>query len=214
MVRLFWMATKPKQPPPNFLDLRANAQKRKTPLPQETRRSQMERYRKVLSRWLKRVRSLDKRWVVLGLLVGVVLLAIGLGALGHRRRYFPEGVVRQAHFALYYPANAPANFNVERSSIKGDGQAVFYVIRDDQRRPFYVSIQPMPADFDYAAFKQKFADTDESVVNIGSVLTGDAGVSLIASIRTVDNSWIIINAPDATTSAELQGLTRDFIKTD
>ncbi len=145
--------------------------------------------------------------VVIG---GLVLLASQHKTTGP----FPASVRKQASFALYYPTELPAGWDVDQHSIGGNSQAVTYGITSNKSTKFAVSIQAIPADFDFTVFKKKFFSTDEFTTKIGSALVGEVGNSLVASIRTNDNSWILINTSYQTSRAELTELVRAFVKTD
>ncbi len=134
------------------------------------------------------------------------------GVASPRQHYFPAAIRSSTKFQLYYPAQLPSGLSVVVDSIKASKQTVFYNVQDTAGHKFYVSLQAYPANFDYEAFKQKFSNTDEFNTTVGNVLYGDAGYALVASIRTNDNSWILINAPDTSTGSELQAITRSFVK--
>lgn len=191
--------------PPNFTDLRNSPQPHSSLLIQDVWNSATA----------QRFRLLSKTWqLVAG---ACILIFFGLTFVlvrhhGHPTYYFPESIRTSVHFQLYYPTKLPQGLQVVPGSIKGNEQAVLYTIADEHGHKFYVSIQRLPNNFDYETFKNKFTDTDETLVNIGSALTGDAGYALIGSVRTANNSWILINTPDTTLSGELQGLTHDFEK--
>ena len=127
---------------------------------------------------------------------------------------FPKKIREQVTYSLYYPSKAPSGWKVEKSSIAAGDQSVTYQVIYDDSDKFVVSVQPIPANFDFAAFKKKFYTTDEFTTDIGTVLVGEVGSSLIASIRTSDGSWILINTSYYASQAKLTELARYFVKTD
>ena len=195
------------QLPQNFVDLRQPQKQQRPLLIQDVWNSAPA----------KRFRLLPGKWQVgalAGLIFVVTALFVSVQYMGHPSYYFPADIRKSARFQLYYPTKLPTGMYVVPNSIHGDGQAVLYTVADGQNHKFFVSIQPLPQSFDYEQFKKKFTDTDETLVNTGSALTGDAGYALIGSIRTADNTWILINAPDTSTGSAVQALTRSFEKVD
>jgi hypothetical protein len=155
------------------------------------------------------------RWIlVIPLLVlGVLLFGIVFFIRTHSNEPnpIPEQILKQTTYPLYYPSKAPASWHVDPASFNASDTVVIYTMQDGQAK-FVISVQPLPSGFDFSAFKKKFGDTDEFNTDVGTVLIGDLGNELIASIRTNDSSWILINTKDYTAKAKLADFTRYFTK--
>lgn len=155
-----------------------------------------------------------KRWVFI-LLSVVLLAAAGNGAWLYSQRSsspIPAKVRKQVKFALYYPVNLPDGLQVDQKSFSSSNQVLTYNIQQAGKNKYFVSIQPLPSNFDFKAFKKKFATNDEFTTTIGIVFAGDLGSVFIASIRTNDNSWILINTSDVSAFAQLEAVARTFQK--
>jgi hypothetical protein len=152
----------------------------------------------------------------------LLLIVAGAGAAGYYKfykkqtptasAYFPSSIASQVSIALYYPINLPAGYKVNNDYKILQQNVVYYSIKDPAANRYAVTIQPLPANFDFNQFKGKFLKPDEFSTSIGSALVGTAGANLIASIRTNDNDWIIINATNTTTQSQLETIVRSLHK--
>lgn len=161
------------------------------------------------------------RWWLAGAGLVVVIVAAGLVYYYHPSShrpsssgYFPDPIRSQVKTALYYPTHPPSGMQVDRTSFHVPTKnVVTYTVSDSQDNKFYVSIEPIPDNFDFIAFKKKFQTTDDLNLPTGNGFIGDLGAQLVASIQTQQNSWIIINTKAVTQAAELQSLARSLVET-
>lgn len=161
-------------------------------------------------RKLNRFQKSGLAFVLIGLLIGggfVYYRAVYGG-------YFPHKLSSQASMSLYYPIKPPSGMSVDQASFSAPSKNVItYIVSDSQSNKFYVAMQLLPDTFNFAKFKSKFEKTEEFTANAGSVLIGDLGNQLVASIQTPKNSWIIVNTTAFSQQAELEALCRAFVQT-
>lgn len=115
-------------------------------------------------------------------------------------------------FPIYYPSNLAPGFAFNDDAKVLKDNVLFYSVTDPEGKKFFVTLQPIPPAFNYATFNDKFLKPHQYTTNIGSVVAGQVGANLIASIQTSDNVWIIINADGKNSQASLETITRSFEK--
>lgn len=111
---------------------------------------------------------------------------------------------------VYYPKNLPTGFtyNNDAKALKPD--VLYYSIKGPGSQNFYVTQQAIPANFDFAAFNKKFLKPDSFSTEAGTATAGVAGPSLVGSIRTTKNTWIIINSLDTSVLPQLETVARSL----
>jgi hypothetical protein len=159
---------------------------------------------------------------VLASILCLLVLAGGIGAWvlhAHHKpkpvvssNIFPTSVTDVAHFPLYYPVHPPSGLAVNRASLSATSKVVTYVVNMASKTGFYVSVQPLPQNYDFDAFEKKFQTTDEFTTSIGTALVGDIGVGILGSVRTNDGSWILINSSNTNAQPMLEDLIRSLQK--
>ena len=111
---------------------------------------------------------------------------------------------------IYYPSNLPPgyNFNNDTKVIKND--VYYYSINDPQGSTYHVTVQPIPAAFNFTAFTSKFLNPNQYTTNVGSVVAGQVGARFYASIQTTSNTWILIWTEAKNSLPQLEAITRSF----
>jgi hypothetical protein len=111
----------------------------------------------------------------------------------------------------YYPTNLPTGFKFDNDTAVLKANVLYYSVSDSKANKFYITLEAIPPNFDFDTFYAKFLKPDQYVVNVGSVVAGQVGANLIASIQTTSNVWIIINSNlNSTYLPELETITRSF----
>jgi len=167
----------------------------------------------------KRRPSVSKKLLITLALLLIVASGAGVGyykfhkdQTSGNQAYFPPSIISQVSIPLYYPINLPSGYKVNNDYKVLQQNVVYYSIKDAAANRYAVTIQPLPTSFDFNQFKGKFLKPDEFSTTIGSALVGTAGANLIASIRTDDNSWVIINASNTNTQTQLETIVRSLHK--
>jgi hypothetical protein len=155
----------------------------------------------------------------LGALLVLMILAGG-GALGYKSlkpAAHPEPTAvlgsqtsPQIKIPVYYPLNLPAGYTFNKDFKVLGPNVLYYSVTGPRGVNYYATIQSLPPNFDFTAFKTKFSKPDEYTTSIGSALAGPVGATLIASVRTTTNDWSIINAPSNGNLAELETISRSL----
>jgi hypothetical protein len=126
---------------------------------------------------------------------------------------FPEEIRSKATFKLYYPDNLEDKYKVAESSFKmgENNDAILFTIQNSETNTKYeVSLQQYPDGFNFNDFKKKFSEKNETVSPVGSIFVGDVGSQLIASLKTLDNTWVLITASDTNSHSQLESLLGSF----
>jgi hypothetical protein len=153
------------------------------------------------------------------ILSGVVMLAV-IGTAGfvlvkpklHHDKTVVLGTSIQAQYQIpaFYPTNLPTGYTFNKDFKVLAPNVLYYSVSDSSNEKFYVTLQALPKNFDFSAFKQKFLKPDEYTTDIGSVVAGNMGASLVGSIRTNNSIWILINSPAVNSLPQLETITRSF----
>jgi hypothetical protein len=160
-----------------------------------------------------------RRKLFRGLIAVIVLLLMAAASAGYwfflrtEPNPIPKGLRAHAAYQLYYPSDLPKGLSVDKNSFKEseENQAIIFSVKGNDR-VYYVSLQPYPDSFDFSEFKKKFNDSDEVNTPIGSLFVGELASQLIGSIRTTDETWVIVNVADSTAGSELNAFLRSFEK--
>jgi hypothetical protein len=142
--------------------------------------------------------------------VFVVLAAVILYRFTRSPSPFPASVRKTADFALYYPAELPQGWLVDKNSISASNQLVVYAVTDGKRHKFTVNMQPVARNFDFSSFKKQYKNGDEFTADSGSAFTAKNALQLVAVVQTPENSLIIINTRSVTAKTELATLVRSL----
>ncbi len=164
-----------------------------------------------------------KRIIIFIIIMTVILVLAGLAAAGWflvRPRYVQSKnnqstaastpTIPGISFPLYYPSNLPVGYtyNKDIKVIKED--VLYYSITDPAGNIYHVTLQKLPAAFNFSAFNSKFQKPDLYTTNVGSVVAGQVGASSIASIQTSNNVWILINTDAKNVIPQLETISRSF----
>jgi hypothetical protein len=145
------------------------------------------------------------------------LLALGLIFLSlylfTKPSYFPSSAKKGIKFSLYYPVSPPSGLQVDRSSFKSpQSQVITFTVNRESTPKYYVSLEPVPQNFDSTVFQQNFIRINNFQTPVGNGLIGTLNNQLIGEVRTSDNTLVLINTADITTAAELKALCVSFQK--
>jgi hypothetical protein len=157
--------------------------------------------------------------LMIAILLIVIVAAGGFFALHQKhapknpvKHYFPSSITKdQIQIPVYYPINLPGNLIVDSNTFKViQKNVLYYSVSNRAGDKFYITIQPLASNFDFVAFKKKFVKPDEYQTPIGSNLVGVAGTSLIGSIQTNKNVWILLNSSAIGSISTMETITRSF----
>lgn len=118
----------------------------------------------------------------------------------------PAAVSKQIKTTPYYPTNLPTTFRSNNDTQLIGTSTVYYSYSDNKGNQYYVTQQPTPANFNYAAFKSGLSNTEEFSVSIGSAVIGTNASELVGGIRTNNNLWILVGASSANVRTQLKTL--------
>lgn len=160
-------------------------------------------------------RRFSLRFFIIGLFILILLAATATGAyLYHRKvatkHYFPAYITKRDYaLAAYYPVNLPAGYSVAGFKII-QHNILYYSVTNRAGDKFHLTLQSLPTSFDFAAFQKKFENPDQYQTPIGSNLVGIAGSSLIGSIQTSQNVWILLNSTAVGSINSMETITRSL----
>jgi len=185
----------------------------------------------------KSVRKNSTAWLLayVGILMVTAVVA-AITAQGHRQPIAADPFSSEQRgavsFALYYPSQLPGSLHVERSSL-GQVQSNIVNMRivgrgsDDALTPastpgsgdslnISVSQQPVPAGFDMGTFLRSFGSPKEVKTRVGTATYGiignaDGSQSYLASVVTSDKTWILVQAPASTNTADLEAILKGLV---
>jgi hypothetical protein len=170
-------------------------------------------------RRVKRKRRVRKKIL---LAVILILLLVGGGFFGYqklykkdavKKHYFPSYITKsEIQIPVYYPVDLPTTFKVNNDYKVLQQDVLYYSVSNKAGDKFYITIQKLPTNFDFEAFKKKFVKPDEYTSAIGANLVGPAGGSLIGSIRTNQNVWIILNSTAVGSVNDMETITRSLLE--
>lgn len=111
---------------------------------------------------------------------------------------------------VYFPKNLPKDYtyNNDIKSLKKD--VYYYSVSGPGNTVFHITQQPLPTDFDFAAFNKKFLNPEKFVTEAGSAIVGPVGPTIIGSIQTVKNSWILVNCENSSAESKAQTVLRSL----
>jgi len=110
--------------------------------------------------------------------------------------------------AVKYPLYYPTNAYIEPSSKNLTNNAVTYSIKykDDD---MFVSIQPIPAGFDFNNFNRQVTNQTSIRTPIGKAIVGKLSGKLVGSITT-DKSWFLISATPDTPVSDMKDVLQQL----
>lgn len=118
--------------------------------------------------------------------------------------------VKPVTIALYYPKNLPSGFTYNNDGKVLNPDVYYYSVTGPNNKKFYVTQQPIPANFDFKAFNKKFLNPDTFTANVGSVTAGAVGANMIGSVQTNKNTWIIVNTDATLPLVQLESVIRSL----
>jgi hypothetical protein len=141
---------------------------------------------------------------VLAMLIILGVLAGG-AALAYPRYFakspFPSDVRSQAKYTVFYPAQLPAGYTVDRASISTlNGILVFSASKDGQKLAF--SQQKVPKNFDFGNFyKTALVNKRQFSTSYGQAAVGMTAGHYLGSLVAGD-TWLLLSTDSASLSAE------------
>jgi hypothetical protein len=159
----------------------------------------------------------QKKRFIKPILIGLLVIALIAGGTVYyfkfykasQKHYFPSYIRKdQVNIAVYYPVNLPPGFQVNNDFKLLQDNILYYSVSDSAGTKFYVTIQALPVNFNFQDFKKKFTKPDEYPTAAGDALVGQVGSSVLGSIRTIGNSWIIINSTNLNSVNGMEAVTR------
>lgn len=165
----------------------------------------------------KKIRFYHTRSRLLGTVI-VLILLVGLAAgfVWYQKSHsaptpIPAAIRKQLNIALYYPASLPGGWVVDSNSFRiPTSEVLTFGVKDSAGDIFNVSEQAIPDNFDFTVFQKKFSSPDTFSAPAGDVMAGQVASSLLASIRTSNNTWLIINTSNVDVQTSLETLCRSF----
>lgn len=120
---------------------------------------------------------------------------------------FPSSISSaQITIPVYYPSNLPVGYKITGYKVvKQD--TLNYAVTNTNNDSFYVDIQPIPPNYDFAAFNKRFSNPISYETSIGTAMVGLMNNQLIGSIQTA-KSWVLINSTALKATADLQTITK------
>lgn len=166
-------------------------------------------------------RKLNFRHLLAIYFVAVATSAVAATAVGLSMRQdenppdpFTASQRSTASFKLYYPAELPEGYVIDKSSLaQQDLNLLSMRINTadsglDPGQQLVVTQQPVPASFNFEIFHQSFADASTLKTDLGTATIGtiDSGQTRIASLVTEDGTWLLVQAPATVADEHLQQL--------
>lgn len=117
---------------------------------------------------------------------------------------------RLVSIPVYYPQNLPAGYSYNNDAKTIKTNILYFSVSGPGKQTFYITQQPIPSNFDFSAFNKKFLSPDSFSTDAGSAIAGPIGASLVGSVQTDKNTWIIINSAGTNSQTELETVIRSL----
>jgi hypothetical protein len=162
-----------------------------------------------------RQRNSRKR-LILGLLILVIVAGAASGAYlykhnSSKKHYFPPTITKKdMNIAVYYPVTLPPGFQIDNDFKVLQSNILYYSVTPPSGKKISLTTQAIPNNFDFNKFKSKFVKPDEYATAIGDSLVGQVGGTVLGSIRTDQNSWVILNSASLDSMNEMETITRSL----
>lgn len=114
--------------------------------------------------------------------------------------------------ALYYPKKLPEGFEAQPETITGqvdNSDLITYRISYGNENQLFVSVQPIPNDFDFVGFYKQTIRGEEFEASNGEAYIGSLNNNSVVSLKTND-AWILLNAPGGVGANELKEVARNL----
>lgn len=156
-------------------------------------------------------------------IIGVILVVIGVSVGGYvllnqkpqksaiASTLSPE-ISSQLTIPIYLVQSLPKGYAVNNDFKIIHPNVLNFSITSPDGHKYSISEQLIPQNFDFVTFNKKFLSPDTYSTGVGTVTAGLIGSNIVGSIRTNNNSWILINAPSSGNSSltDLEAITRAF----
>ena len=152
----------------------------------------------------------------------IACLAVGAGMAYYQTRKnsnhasnqssgrFPASVTSQISTPLYYPVSLPAGYKVNNDFNVIKPGILYYSINDPSNNVYLVTIKPISVTSDPAAFEKNFTIPDVFSTDAGTATVGLIGSSLMASIHTKQNVWILVAPKSTEVLTQLETIAQAF----
>ena len=144
------------------------------------------------------------------LIVVLVLVICGLGAGSYllfraKAKAHKSSAGKSAVFStapavatipIYLPTNLPAGYAYNNDKKTVSPNVYSMSVTGPHKEYFYITEQTPPINNDFTPFDKQLTDPRSYVTPLGKITTGSTKSSFIVSIRTVKNTWVIINSPN------------------
>jgi hypothetical protein len=127
---------------------------------------------------------------------GLVAAGAGAFAVYYFNTPIPRSVRHGVSYPLYYPANLPAGYSVDRTSFKNQDGVLIFSIKTPNGKNIAVSEQAVPLNLDLHPVSNapvKIPGERDFTTPIGKGHVGLWSDKYVADITT-DDTWIITNA--------------------
>jgi hypothetical protein len=127
---------------------------------------------------------------------------------------FNTEIKESVGYSLYYPKDLPQNFKIESDSVQeADPGVVVYAISDEDGHRLTVSMQRLPEGLNLEPLTNSLQDTYEIDTPLGKAMVGKTENGMLIANLIVDETWIIVNTPNANITTDqmntvLQGLSK------
>jgi hypothetical protein len=158
--------------------------------------------------------SLQSKKVLIFVAAAVILIA-GISAvlLVHSKSSaqssgIPNDILTAANFPLYIPEELPKGYALDSNSYSSTREVVSYTITYNKDSKLLVSLQPIPANFDFDTFYEKSMKDASSV----STSVGNAKIGRMNGIETISlltkKTWVLITAPDGAADRDMSSIVK------
>lgn len=110
---------------------------------------------------------------------------------------------------FYYPSKLPEGFSADEDTIGTQDNVTVYQIAYGNNQRMFVSIQPIPDNFDFVGFYNQTLQAQEFEANNGEAYIGSLNDNSVVSLKTAD-AWILLNAPGGIGASEMQDIARSL----
>jgi hypothetical protein len=111
---------------------------------------------------------------------------------------------------IFVPKDLPTGYTYNNDQKMLKTNVYYATVTGPKNQKFYITQQPIPASFDFTTFNKKFLTPDTFSASAGTATVGVVGPSVLASVRSAKNTWIIINTDSSTPVANMEAVVRSL----
>jgi hypothetical protein len=153
------------------------------------------------------------------LIILTLTLLLGLGALAwfyelkNQPDPIPSRIKESVTYPLYYPAELPDQYSIDKQSFQTTNQVVIYYLVKDGSPSLSISIQPRPNNFNFEDFHlKKMTGSKEVLTQSGKAVIGTYNDRIIGSLVT-DKSWLLVAAPSKVSAKGIETIVKSLVAT-